>query len=285
MIAYERAFSRRSDRDCNWRLSGIGKVIARRFATEGATTVICSRSADRIEPAADDIEHALPDDTPGTVHPVECDVTSASDVRALVDVTLTDFDGIDILVNNAGGARGDDGKLHTVSEDTWADNLALNLTGPYLCSREVIPSMAEADGGSIIYVSTANAAIGIGASAYSAAKAGLYSLSRSIAVHYGTFNIRSNVLSVGTILTDSRRETREGADGDPYQELRDETALGRLGQPEEIADAVLFLASPRSSFITGANIPADGGLTAGVSQVFHRAANDIDEQPVRDEIP
>lgn len=264
---------------------GIGKVIARRFATEGATTVICSRSADRIEPAADDIEQALPDDTPGSVYPIECDVTSASDVRALVDATLADFNGIDILVNNAGGTQGNDGKLHTVSENTWEENLALNLTGPYLCSREVLPSMAADDGGSIVHVSSANAAIGIGASAYSAAKAGLYSLSRTIATHYGSFDIRSNVISVGTILTEPRRKTIEESDGEPYQELRDETALGRLGQPEEIADTVLFLASPRSSFITGANIPADGGLTAGVSQVFHRAANDIDEQPVRDDIP
>lgn len=264
---------------------GIGKVIARRFATEGATTVICSRSADRIEPAADDIEQALPDDTPGTVYPIECDVTSANDVRALVDATLAEFNGIDILVNNAGGTQGNDGKLHTVSEDTWKENLALNLTGPYLCSREVLPPMAADNGGSIVHVSSANAAIGIGASAYSAAKAGLYSLSRTIATHYGLFNIRSNVISVGTILTEPRRKTIEETDGDPYQELRDETALGRLGQPEEIADTVLFLASPHSSFITGANIPADGGLTAGVSQVFHRAANDIDEQPVRDETP
>lgn len=264
---------------------GVGKVIARQFATEGATTIICSRSADRIEPAADDIEQALPAGTPGTVYPIECDVTNASDVRALVDATLADFNGIDILVNNAGGTQGNDGKLHTVSEDTWKKNLALNLTGPYLCSREVIPSMAAGDGGSIIHVSSANAATGIGASAYSAAKAGLYALSRTIAIHYGTFNIRSNVLSLGTILTEPRRKTIEESDGDPYRELRDETALDRLGEPEEIADIVLFLASPRSSFVTGTDIPADGGLTAGVSQVFQRAANNIDEQPVRDEIP
>ncbi len=96
---------------------GIGKVIAQQFAAEGAATVICSRSTDRIETAAEEIEQTL-DGGPGELHPVECDVTNEADVRALVDATLDVFNGVDILINNAGGSVGEDGKVHTVDTET-----------------------------------------------------------------------------------------------------------------------------------------------------------------------
>lgn len=259
---------------------GIGKEIAQLFATEGAATVICSRSTDRIEPAAEEIEQTL-DGGPGEIHPVECDVTNEADVRALVDATLDTFDGVDILINNAGGSVGEDGKVHTVDTETWNESLGVNLTGPYLCSREVIPPIAEGGGGSIIHVSTANALTGIGASAYSAAKAGLYALSRMIAVHYGTHDIRSNVISLGTIMTEQRQQRMDNPPTETHQEMLDEYPLGRFGWPDEIADTALFLASQRSSFITGVDIPVDGGLTAGLSQQFHRPVSNVDELPQR----
>jgi 3-oxoacyl-[acyl-carrier protein] reductase len=260
---------------------GIGKVIAHQFAANGAATVICSRSRDRIEAAAADIEQTLEDDTTGTVFPVECDVTSERTVRELVDTTLAEFDGIDILINNAGGSRGDDGRIHAVDNQTWQESLGVNLTGPYLCSREVIPVMATGNGGSIVHVNTTNASTGIGASAYSAAKAGLYALSRTIAVHYGPFDIRSNVLSLGTIMTERRQERMDNPPTDTHQELLDEYPLGRFGWPDEVADAALFLASSRSSFITGVDLPIDGGLTAGLSQALHRGVSNVEDQPRR----
>lgn len=259
---------------------GIGKEIAQLFAKEGAATVICSRSTDRIGTAAEEIEQTL-DGGPGEIHPVECDVTNEADVRALVDATLDAFDGVDILINNAGGSVGEDGKVHTVEMETWNESLGVNLTGPYLCSREVIPPMAESGGGSIVHVSTANALTGIGASAYSAAKAGLYALSRMIAVHYGTHDIRSNVISLGTIMTEQRQQRMDNPPTETHQELLDEYPLGRFGCPDEIADTALFLASDRSSFITGVDIPVDGGLTAGLSQQFHRPVSNVDELPQR----
>lgn len=259
---------------------GIGKIIAQLFAEEGAATVMCSRSIDRIKAAAEEIEGTL-SDGPGEVYPIECDVTSESDVRALVNATLDTFDGIDILINNAGGSFGDDGRIHAVDTATWEKSLGVNLTGPYLCSREVIPPMAEGDGGSIVHVSTANAVTGIGASAYSAAKAGLYALSRIIAVHYGPHEIRSNVISLGTIMTEQRQERMNNPPTETHQELLDEYPLGRFGWPEEIADTVLFLASPRSSFVTGVDVPVDGGLTAGLSQQFHRPVSNVNDMPQR----
>ena len=262
---------------------GIGKVIARRFAADGAETVICSRSRERIEAAATEINRSLNTDDAGRVHPIPCDVTIETDVRELVDLTLAEFGEVDVLVNNAGGSIGNDGKVHTVDSETWDKSLALNLTGPFLCSREVIPLMAEGDGGSIVHVSTANALSGIGTSAYSSAKAGLSSLSQNIAVHYGTFGIRSNVVSLGTIMTESRQEQMANPPTDTHQELRDEYPLDRFGRMEEVAEAVLFLASPRGSFVTGVNLPVDGGLTAGLSQTFHRAVSNIENQPQRGE--
>jgi 3-oxoacyl-[acyl-carrier protein] reductase len=262
---------------------GIGKVIARRLAMDGAQTVICSRSQEQIESAADDIKQELSDNSTGRIYPVECDVTSASDVRELVDVTLAEFNRVDALVNNAGGSISNDGKLHTVDEQTWADNLTSNLTSSYLCSREVIPPMAENGGGSIVHLSSANGFFGIGSAAYSAAKAGLLSLSQNIAVHYGAFSIRSNVLSPGTIMTEDRQERMSNPPTDTHQELRDEYPLDRFGWPEEVAEAALFLASPRGSFVTGANVPVDGGLTTGLSQTFHRAVSNIEDQPERGE--
>ncbi len=141
--------------------------------------------------------------------------------------------------------------------------------------------MAEGGGGSIVHVSTANALTGIGASAYSAAKAGLYALSRTIAVHYGTHDIRSNVISLGTIMTEQRQQRMDNPPTETHQEILDEYPLGRFGWPDEIADTALFLASQRSSFITGVDIPVDGGLTAGLSQQFHRPVSNVDELPQR----
>lgn len=263
---------------------GIGKEIARRCVTNGAATVICSRSGDRIETAAAEIEQTIGTDNAGTVHPIACDVTSESAVRGLVDEVLAEFDGVDVLINNAGGSRGSDGRIHTVDNRTWKENLAVNLTGPYLCSREVIPAMAAGDGGSIVHVSSANATTGMGASAYSAAKAGLYALSRTIAVHYGAFDIRSNVLSLGTIMTETRQDRMDNPPTETHHALLDEYPLGRFGWPDEVADAALFLASDRSSFITGVDLPIDGGLTAGLSQTLHREIDDIEEQPQRSDV-
>ncbi|WP_221621734.1 SDR family NAD(P)-dependent oxidoreductase [Halocatena pleomorpha] len=164
---------------------------------------------------------------------------------------------------------------------TWEESLGVNLTGPYLCSREVIPPTAEGGSGSIVHVSTANALTGISASVYSAAKSGLYALSRMIAVHYGSHDIRSNVLSLGTLMTEQRQDRMDNPPTETHQELLDEYPLGRFGWPEEVAETVLFLASPRSSFITGVDVPVDGGLTAGLSQQFHRPVSNVDEPPQR----
>ena len=249
---------------------GIGKAIAERFADEGANVAICSRRYNNVEP----VEEAIADQARGDAIAVECDVTDKRAVERLFDIAVDEFGGIDVLVNNAGGAI-DDGTLQEIDEETWDANVEVNLKGQYLCAKAALPRMVEDDGGAMVHMGTVNALFGIGLTAYSAAKSGLLALSRNIAVQYGHVGIRSNVISPGTIETKARREemdetTAEMDDAEQAarEEWLDQYPLGRFGRPEEVAKATLFLASERSSFVTGTNLVVDGGLTVGTDRSF-----------------
>jgi 3-oxoacyl-[acyl-carrier protein] reductase len=251
---------------------GIGRAIAEALAAAGADVAICSRARDRVAPVAE----AITDATDRDAIAVECDVTDAEAVDRLVDRTVDRFGGVDVLVNNAGGSSGEDAPLHRVDEDSWDWHVDVNLKGPFLCTRAVLPHMVDDGGGRIVHVGSVNGLTGIGLTPYSAAKSGLLALSRNVAVRYGHAGVRSNVLSPGTVVTATRREemdeTEERA-GDADAARRrwlDQYPLGRFGEPEEVAEAALFLASNRSSFVTGHNLVLDGGLTAGLDQAFQR---------------
>lgn len=175
---------------------------------------------------------------------------------------------INVLVNNAGGSDGSADLLHRCDEETFEWMLELNLKGPFLLAKEVLPAMIVSDGGSMIHVGSVNGIFGIGLSGYSEAKSGLLALSRNIASHYGQYGIRSNVVSAGTIETESRKaelsNTERGTDSQARDRWLDQYPVERFGTPRKVADAVLFLASDRSSFITGENLAVDGGLTCGL---------------------
>jgi len=256
---------------------GIGRAIAEAFAAAGADVAICARARDRVAPVAD----AIADATDRSAIAVECDVTDPEGVDRLVERTVDRFGAIDVLVNNAGGSSGEDVPLHRVEESSWTRLVDVNLGGPFRCTRAVIPQMLEGDGGRIVHVGSVNGLTGIGLTPYSAAKSGLLALSRNVAVRYGHAGIRSNVVSPGTIETGARREelAETEARSDDADEIRqrwlDQYPLGRFGTPEEVADAALFLASERSSFVTGHNLVLDGGMTAGLDQAFQRTVYDI----------
>lgn len=253
--------------------SGIGRQIAETFAAAGGDVAICSRSYEDVESVAEQ----LMDKHDGRVVPVECDVTDADAVRDLVDVAIEEFGDLRVLVNNAGGADESADLLHRCDEETFEWMLDLNLKGPYLLAREVLPAMIAAGGGSMIHVGSVNGLFGIGLAGYSEAKSGLLALSRNIATHYGQYGVRSNVISAGTIETRNRKEEMENTEdrsggADARDRWLDQYPLGRFGRPEEVADTALFLATERSGFITGENVVVDGGLTAGLPTSF---ANDI----------
>jgi 3-oxoacyl-[acyl-carrier protein] reductase len=246
---------------------GIGRAIAEQFTAAGGDVVVCSRSMDRIGPVADQ----LSDDHEGRAIPVECDVTDEDDVRNLVDVAVKELGDLRVLVNNAGGGGSAAALLHRADPAEYRRMLELNLVSAYRVTHEALPAMVAAGGGSIVHIGSVNGLFGIGLAGYSEAKSGMLALSRNLAAHYGQHGIRSNVVSAGTIETESRREemadTEDRAD-DARSRWLDQYPVGRFGTPQEVADTVLFLASERSGFITGANVVVDGGLSCGLSTSF-----------------
>lgn len=262
---------------------GIGREIATTFAAAGGNVAICSRSYDDIKPVAEQItaEHE------GSVIPVECDITDAEEVRAFVDTAIEEFGDLRVLVNNAGGSVESADLLHRCDEETFEWMLELNLKGPYLLAREALPAMVAAGGGSMVHVGSVNGLFGIGLAGYSEAKSGLLALSRNIATHYGQYNVRSNVISAGTIETQNRKdemtntEERSGSTSTRDYWL-DQYPLGRFGRPDEVAATALFLATERAGFITGENIVVDGGLTVGLPTSFENEIYQADDPPTRE---
>ncbi|WP_121743104.1 SDR family NAD(P)-dependent oxidoreductase [Natronorubrum halophilum] len=250
---------------------GIGREIASTLAGEGAKVVVADVDAENAFETVSRIEAV-----DGEALFVKTDVTGTTSVRSMVDEALEEFGTVDILVNNAGGALDDD-IAHTVDQDSWETIIDLNLTGPYTCTREVLPVMIESDGGSIVFVSSANALTGLGLPAYSAAKNGTHAFSRLIATQYGRYGVRSNAVCPGTIITESRREQR-AADWDERfrEQLLDQYPLQEFGTPDDVANAVLYLTSDLGRFVTGTELVVDGGLTCGLDQTFQRTLYDID---------
>jgi len=229
--------------------SDIGAETARRFAAEGAKLIIADINLPAAERVAADIEGSLA---------LEVDVTSRDALRSMVDVATKQFGGIDILVNNATSC-GQSPFLDVTSDEVRQD-FAVTVMGPFFASQEVIPGMITRGGGVILNVSSVNGISFFGNEAYSAAKAGLHSLTKSIAIQFGDDNIRCNAVALGTIAT-ARWEVTKG----PLilEKLADFYPLGRVGTPTDAADALLFLASNAASWITGVVLPVDGGVLTG----------------------
>ena len=232
---------------------GIGRGIARVFAKEGANLVLNSRTADD-----QDIAGLIQEMSQlgGRAIFVRGDVSEEKVIEAIVGKALSTFKKIDILVNNA-GIGGSKAVLET-SRELWDKILQINLTSIFLFSKRVIPEMIKQGGGKIVNISSTYAVFGSpGVAAYCAAKAGVSSLTRQMAVDYSSHNININAIIVGFIQTEMtskkwmNQEFREGM-------LRTIPA-GRPGAPEEIGYAALFLSTDESRFICGHNLMVDGG--------------------------
>jgi NAD(P)-dependent dehydrogenase (short-subunit alcohol dehydrogenase family) len=237
--------------------SGIGKATATRFATEGALVVVADIDRDAGMIATDSIRSSG-----SQAEFVEVDVTDEAAVEQLVARANQFLGGIDVWMNNAGTSLTED--LLDIETADWEADLRLNLTSHFLCTRSALPAMIESGGGSIINTSSVNGLWAIGEFGYSAAKAALISLTKNLAVTYGPQGIRANVICPGTIDTE-----RGGAYWDQKvggkEKLTKWYPVGRLGKPADIAALAVYLASDESSFVSGAEIVIDGGLTAGTS--------------------
>lgn len=235
--------------------SGIGRAIALEFAKNGASIIAADRVPERaIETAA------LITAGDGQAIATTTDVSKADQVEAMVQQAVDAFGRVDILVNNAGLSVGDD--ILDISEDAWDLNFDVVLKSVYLCSRAALPGMIERKSGVIINITSVNGMFAVGEEAYSAAKAGMINLTKNMALKYGQYNVRVNTIAPGTIQTPIWGE-RLKKDPDAFAKIAPWYPLGRVGQPEDIANAALFLASDEASWITGINLPVDGGLTAG----------------------
>jgi NAD(P)-dependent dehydrogenase (short-subunit alcohol dehydrogenase family) len=231
---------------------GVGRAIAERFAREGAHVVI-----DDVDDAAGRATTASIADAGGSVYYVHGDVGRAGEVEALVASAVEAFGPIDILVNNALPAA-----RHVVNND-WDPLIDVCLKGPWMLMKAVLPSMIERRTGSIVNISSVNGLAGFGEEhVYSAAKAGLIGMSRSMATRYGRRGIRINVICPGTIVTQAWAPMVERDPG-IHDRLVQLYPIGRLGTPEDIAGAALYLAGPDAGFTTGSVLVVDGGITAG----------------------
>ncbi len=235
--------------------SGIGEAIAMRFAQEGAQLVI----ADRDPLRADRVAAAI-GATGGKAIALTVDVATGDSVQAMAAAALAHYGRVDILVNNAAISQGDD--ILTIDEATWDLNFAIVLKGVYLCSKAVLPGMIAQRKGAIVNIASVNGLTGLGEEPYSAAKAGVINLTRNMAIKYGQHNVRVNVICPGTIQTPIWA-ARVAEDPQIFTKLARWYPLGRVGQPEDVAKAALYLASDDAAWVTGTTLNVDGGLMAG----------------------
>jgi NAD(P)-dependent dehydrogenase (short-subunit alcohol dehydrogenase family) len=238
--------------------AGMGRAVAEGYAREGAAVVIAEVDARR---GAETVEAILSFGGDALYAPT--DVSERRDVEALVQAAIDRFGRIDVLYNNAGVQMiGHDARAHELSDEVWERTIAVNLRGPWLTSRCVIPHMLRQGGGSIIHVGSPTGWLGCapGYTAYSASKGGLLGLTRIMAVDYGRDNIRVNLLVPGTTETPLIQDVL--AQAGTRQRLAAAIPLGRIGAPEDVVGLAIFLASDEARFCTGGVFMVDGGMSA-----------------------
>lgn len=233
--------------------SGIGQAIASQFAEKDANVVL----VDVDEEGNNETEEIIRAEG-GEATAITCDVSDSAKVQAAIDTTVDKYGGVDILVNNAAISQHEQ-KVGEIDEDLWDRIQNINLKGSFLCSKYALPELQNSDSGVIINVSSTSALRprhGLGA--YVASKSGMIGLTKILALDYAENSVRINTVcpvATDTPLFHHKRTEEE------VEEVRDTIPLGRLNQPEDVANAVTFLSSDKASMITGVTLPVDGGRT------------------------
>jgi NAD(P)-dependent dehydrogenase (short-subunit alcohol dehydrogenase family) len=229
--------------------TGLGLATTRVFAAEGAQVLVASLGDDEALAGIVNVAFA------------QTDVTNAQSVQRMAAVAIELFGRVDVLFCNAGYSR--PGNVVTASDKDWAQTMAVNLTGTFLCCRYVVPAMIEGGGGSIVINSSQQALVGGKNSvAYSASKGGLLALTRAMAIDHAAEGIRVNALCPGAVETEGLTAwfARPGAPN--AEDWKRAHPLGRFGVPDDIAMAALYLASDESAWVTGTVLVVDGGFVA-----------------------
>ena len=233
---------------------GIGQVMTRTFANRGASLALIDKNESVFELAKTLREEGF--EAAASV----ADIGSADQVAASFSELRDALGPVDVLVNNAGFSSASN--LETTTGDSWCDDVNGNLNGAYHCTSHALDDMKSAGGGVIITIGSVNGSTSLGDPAYSAAKAGLISHTKALAMEYGRFGIRANMVCPGTVRTpiwDHRVKREPGI----FEKLIEWYPLRRVADPQDIANAAAFLASSDAAAITGAILPVDCGLSAG----------------------
>jgi NAD(P)-dependent dehydrogenase (short-subunit alcohol dehydrogenase family) len=238
--------------------SGFGRATALRFAREGARVVVVDLDAARGAGVVEELRDA---GSEGRL--VVGDVSSLDVARQAVAVAVDDLGRLDVLVNNAGIVQGDDRDTWDTTEEKWDTVLQVNLRSVFVCSKAAIPVMLEAGGGSIVNVASIAASVCTGGAAYAASKGAILSYTRHTARELARRGVRMNAVSPGFMRTPMTTGEREGLDEAAQEErvagFAAHLPMKRMGAMDDIADAILFLASDEASYITGQEVIVDGG--------------------------
>ncbi|MGE0313462.1 MAG: SDR family NAD(P)-dependent oxidoreductase [Lautropia sp.] len=242
--------------------SGIGRAIATAFGEAGAAVAVLDRNLEGATRTVDALVAAG-----ARACAIACDVGDAADVQAAAERSAAELGACDILVNNAGAIR--PGPLETLSLDDWNGTLGSMLGGCFICAQTFSRQMRPRRRGAIVHIASISASQPTAqAGAYSVAKAGIAMLSAQLAIEWGKDGIRSNVVNPGMTLTPMTQARYEQPGN--IERLSRAVPLGRLGRPEDIAEAVVFLASDRSAYINGQEITVDGGFTRMLMSLMPR---------------
>jgi len=237
--------------------TGLGRAIAIMFAREGAKVALNGRRAEPLEKVAAEIAQAG-----GTALPCAGDVTKAADVKRMVEATVKAFGRLDILVNNAGGIP-ERGPVLGMSEEGFRKTLDVNLTSAFLCSKQALPELIKTRGNIVNVASLAGLRGAPNNTAYGAAKGGMVILTKDMAVDYAPQGVRVNAVCPAYVETDLNRDfIADLKKTGEYEALVKMHPLGRLGEPDDVAYAAVYLASDEAKWITGLPLSVDGGIAA-----------------------
>lgn len=238
--------------------TGMGRAIALAFAREGASVALAARRVEKLEIVVGEIEVAG-----GQGQAIACDVSKSGDASRAVRETVERFGQLHVLVNNAGVLHVS--TVEGITDEEWDLVMAVNVKGPFLMSRAALPEFRKAGGGAIVNIGSVLGLVAMkDRAAYCASKGGLTMLTRAMAVDHAHERIRVNCICPSIVETELVKDLfASSAEGQAAKRARIASIpLGRMGRPEDVAEMAVFLASKESSWVTGAALPLDGGLTA-----------------------
>lgn len=231
---------------------GIGASIARVFSEQGASLALIDRQEDALKTLVAELKEKNEN-----VSYYTFDITDKAAVKESINSIKEQYGRIDVLVNNAGITR--DSMSYKMTEENWDSVIDVNLKAPFLLIQEVFPIMKEQKDGAILNASSVSSEGNVGQANYAASKAGLIGMTKSLALEFARYNVRVNCIAPGFTETEMIKTIPD----EVKAKIVERVPMRRLAQPEEIADAYLFLASDNAKFITGQTLFVDGGLTCG----------------------